>query len=87
MKTKINKLFNVIFDDHTYDSLTKSFIGRVKYDSKINIQNYISNFNNPHPIISDTTSQIMIDAHLWKRQEFSHENEIRICILVIFFTA
>lgn len=78
VKTKINKLFNVIFDDHSYDSLTKSFIGRVQYDSKTNIQNYISNFNNPHPIIKDTTSQIMIDAHLWKRQEFAHENEIRI---------
>lgn len=78
VKTKVNKLFDVIFDDHSYNSLTKSFIGRVKYDTKLNIQNYISNFNNPHPVIKDTTLQIMIDAHLWKREEFVHEKEIRI---------
>lgn len=78
VKTKVNKLFDVIFDDHSYDSLTKSFIGKVQYDTKANIQNYISNNNNPHPIISDTSSQIMIDAHLWKRNEFEHEKEVRI---------
>jgi hypothetical protein len=78
VKTSLNKLFDVIFDDHTYNSLTKSFIGRVQYDTKTNIQNHISNSNNPHPIITDTSAQIMIDAHLWKRNEFKHEKEVRI---------
>lgn len=86
VKTRINKLFNVIFDNHSYDSLTKSFIGRVKYDSKANIQNYFSNHHNTFPIIKDTTAQLMIDAHLWKRNEFDHEKEIRVLYYVDSFS-
>lgn len=78
IRTTINKLFNVVFDNHSYHSLGSAFIGKVRYDSKLNIQNYFSQPQNTLPLIKDTTARLTIDAQLWKRNEFLHENEVRV---------
>ena len=82
IKTTINKLFNVVFDKHSRSSLINSFIGKVRYASKQAIQNHFSQPQNTTPIMSDTSAQLMIDAQLWKRAEFQHENEIRVLYYV-----
>jgi hypothetical protein len=82
IKTTVRKLLDVIFDDHSYSTLTSAFIGKVRYDTQQNISSFLSNPSYLESIIHDTTGRGMIDAQLMKRSEFEHEKEVRLLFQV-----
>ncbi|PLX08660.1 MAG: hypothetical protein C0594_05995 [Marinilabiliales bacterium] len=78
IKTTVRKLFDVIFDNSSYSTLTTSFIGKVQYDTVQNIGSLFSDPNYIGSIVQDTTGQGLVEAQLIKRIEFEHEKEIRL---------
>lgn len=84
LKSTVRKLLNAIFDDHSYATLTTSFIGKVRYYSQQNIN---ALFTNPNYIGSiNSLGAAMIDAQLIKRIEFEHEKEVRLLYQVDSFS-
>jgi hypothetical protein len=79
IKSNIEKIFNIIFDDTKESSLATSYLGKVQYKSKAELIEYLSIPENTN-LIAETKS--VINSHLHKRKEFEHEKEIRLIYFV-----
>jgi hypothetical protein len=79
IKSNLEKIFNIIFDDNDISSLGTSYIGKVEYKSKSDIKKHFSNPDNTKLL---EKVDLVIESHLYKRKEFEHEKEVRL----IYFT-
>jgi hypothetical protein len=76
IKTNTQKLYSILHKTN----IDNIFIGKVFYDTKENIKNFIDHpeflewLHSMHP-------QILAEIFLLKRQEFGYENEVRVLII------
>jgi len=79
IKSSLEKIFNIIFNDNDMSSLVTSHIGKVEYKSK---QEFNDFFSNPENTTLLGNSKLVINSHLYKRKEFEHEKEVRLIYFV-----
>jgi len=79
VSTTIEKLFSCIWDDKDEYRSLKYFIGKVSYTSRSDIENFME--NTPFEYIASGGNNDKFARLLCvKREEFSHEEEIRILV-------
>ncbi|WP_370409015.1 DUF2971 domain-containing protein, partial [Tenacibaculum dicentrarchi] len=83
IKSSLEKIFNIIFDDNEKTSLVTSFVGKVDYKNKKEFNDYFSNSENTSLL---GTSNLVINSHLLKRKEFEHEKEVRLIYFIDSFS-
>ena len=74
IKTTAQKLYDAVYTDDS--CMISTYIGSVKYDSLNNIYQWLSNLK----LSVGNLAMTMAQSLFLKRQEFSHEEEVRIII-------
>lgn len=75
IKTTIGKLFDTIYTSNTCSG--SSYIGAVAYETKSDITKWVKN----QDVNMTSINKIIIDSLFMKRNNFSHEKEVRIAYI------
>lgn len=78
LKTTARKLFDAVYDHEDRFSDLTYFLGLVQYLPEAQLVKIMSNPDITRALLFDGTGVNQVRTLLWKREEFSHEEEVRL---------